>query len=107
LFHSTDRGATPWRKLPGPEQVRAFGLGAPLTTGGPYALYVYGTLDTDTRVALWRSGDGGTTWQLVARMPFGMHAKVTTINGDLDVPGRVYVGFGGSGVVYGEDPALR
>jgi photosystem II stability/assembly factor-like uncharacterized protein len=107
LFRSTDRGASPWQKIPGPAQVRAFALGAPLRTGGPYALYVYGTLDTDARVGLWRSGDGGATWQLAARMPFGMHAKVTTINGDLDLPGRVYVGFGGSGAVYGDDPTLR
>ncbi len=105
LYHSTDRGRT-WTKIDGPGEVRAFGIGAPLHDGGPYALYVYGFVNDDTALGLWRSGDDGATWQRAARLPYGMSAKVTTINGDLDVPGRVYVGFGGSGVVYGDDPTL-
>ena len=105
LYRSRDRGGTPWEKLPGIATVRAFGLGAPLAPGGPNVVYVYGTANGDPKFGIWRSADDGRTWQLIGRVPLDLYAKITTINGDPDHPGRVYVGFGGNGVVYGEDPA--
>lgn len=107
LYRSRDRGATPWQKLSGADDVRVFGFGAPLATPGPNAVYVYGKANGDPVLGLWRSGDDGRTWQLIGHTPLGLYANVTTINGDPDHPGRVYVGFGGNGVVYGEEPAVR
>lgn len=107
LYRSRDRGATAWEKLPTIAHVRAYGFGAPLTNGGPAAIYVYGTTDTDAKLGIWRSGDDGRTWQLIGRVPLDLYAEITTISGDPDHPGRVYVGWGGSGVAYGIDPSLR
>ena len=107
LYRSRDRGVTAWEKLPGVDDVHAFGFGAPLRTGGPVTVFLYGKANGDPQLGIWRSEDDGRTWRLLGRTPLDLYAKITTINGDPDHPGRVYVGFGGTGVAYGEDPALR
>ncbi len=102
LYRSRDRGATPWQKIPGVDAVRSFGFGAPLAAGGPDVVYLYGRANGDAKLGVWRSTDDGRTWQLLGRTPLDLYAKVTTVNGDASIPGRVYVGFGGNGVVYGD-----
>ena len=104
LYRSNDRGATPWQKVPGVDEVRSFGFGAPLVAGGPKAVYVYGRARGDERLGVWRSGDEGRTWLLLSHAPLGLYAGVVAVNGDPNVPGRVYVGFGGNGVVFGDAP---
>ena len=42
----------------------------------------------------------------MADHPGGIAAGVNAVAGDPEVPGRVYVGFGGVGVVRGDDTTL-
>jgi len=106
LYRSGDRGETPWQKVPGVDSVRAFGFGAPLPGSDRPAIYLDGRANGDPQLGLWRSGDDGATWQLIGRYPLGLYKDVNVVNGDMNVPGRVYVGFSGTGFAYGDDTAL-
>ncbi|MGD9703661.1 MAG: WD40/YVTN/BNR-like repeat-containing protein [Acidimicrobiia bacterium] len=105
LVRSTDRGASPWTTVSGVQRVDAFGFGAPMTDGGYPAIFLYGRANDDPQQGLFRSTDEGATWELIARFPDGLYKPVNVVSGDLDLPGRVYVGFGGTGFVYGDDAA--
>jgi hypothetical protein len=107
LYRTTDRGATPWQKIEGIDFVRAFGFGAPLPGHDRPAIYVDGRAQGEEELGLWRSADEGATWELIGRYPLGLYKDVNVVNGDMDLPGRVYVGFSGTGFAYGDDPAVR
>ena len=102
LYRTDDAGRTAWVKLPGVDEVRAMGFGAPLVEGGPVAVYVYGRANASADAGLYRSGDDGATWQLLTEFPAGSYADINAISGDPDVPGRVYIGFGGTGFAQGD-----
>jgi len=102
LYRSDDAGRTAWTKLPGVDEVKAFGFGAPLTAGGPHVVFVYGRASGVAQTGLYHSVDDGATWQLISSFPGGSYADVNALSGDLDIPGRVYVGFGGTGFVQGD-----
>lgn len=102
LYRSPDAGQTPWIRVDGIDEARAFSFGAPIEPGQDPALYVYGRVTGDPLFGLWRSGDLGESWSLVSRYPNDMATQVDVIAGDPTTPGRVYVGFGGNGVVVGE-----
>jgi len=104
LYRTDDAGATEWQRLPGIDVARAFGFGAPLTPGGPVTVFVYGTATGDNTLALLRSSDDGATWERISQYPAGLSAAVTSVTGDPNVPGRVYVGFSGTGYVRGDIP---
>jgi photosystem II stability/assembly factor-like uncharacterized protein len=105
LYTTADRGTT-WRQVAGVEEATAIGFGAPLTNGGPSAVYLVGRVNGSTTAGVWRSGDGGATWEAIDAAPLGLYLDTTTISGDPDVPGRVYVGFSGTGLVVGDDKDL-
>jgi photosystem II stability/assembly factor-like uncharacterized protein len=98
LRRSIDGGKT-WRVLNDVDQVEdiAFGRAAP---GSGYP-----TLFVAARVGgsygIWRSIDNAASWQRVGRFPMGSLDQVTVIEGDPDLFGRVYLGFKGSGWIYG------
>ena len=98
LFHSIDGGDT-WADVAGIEAVGTFGLGAS-TPETPAALYATGRVDGD--VGLWQTTDLGATWRLVAAHPAGLGRSITVVAGDPEVPGRIYVGFAGTGFVVGD-----
>jgi drug/metabolite transporter superfamily protein YnfA len=51
---------------------------------------------------IWRSSDNAATWQQISDYPLGIMDGVQTIAGDPSTFGKVYVGFGGIGFVYGQ-----
>ncbi|MPY88732.1 MAG: hypothetical protein GEU99_12490 [Luteitalea sp.] len=51
---------------------------------------------------IWRSTDEGETWQLLAQHPAGYYTTVQVVTGDMNILGRVYVGFNGHSFVYGD-----
>lgn len=55
---------------------------------------------------IWRSDDADSatpTWTYIGSLaPISWIDSIKTINGDMNIYGRVYVGFGGSGYVYGD-----
>ena len=76
-------------------------VGPPLDGSDEPAVYVVGT-HSDGRTGVLRSSDGAATWSLVATHPADLAAQITVIEADLNVPGRIYVGFAGLGVVVGD-----
>jgi photosystem II stability/assembly factor-like uncharacterized protein len=96
LMRSVDGGAT-WTKVTNVFEVRAFGFGAALTNYP--TIYIVGWVN---RIyGIWRSDDIAQSWVQVADFPLGSLDGITTIDGDKQVYGTVYVGFGGSGYAYG------
>ena len=96
LMRSTNGGKS-WKALPR-AKVLHFGFGAPITAGGPAAIYMWGKVN-DVR-AIWGSDDAGQTWINLGNYPLGSLDSIKVVSGDMARPGRVYVGFGGSGWAY-------
>lgn len=83
--------------------VRSFGFGKPLPGRRYPALYLSGKLDPPAgveREALYRSDDGGTSWIRINDDTHDFPGDV--IVGDSRVPGRVYIGTPGRGIIYGD-----
>lgn len=93
----SDDGGRSWKDVPG---IRAttFGFGAPVVANGPATIYVVGFYKDV--FGIWGSPDEGRTWVSLARRPLGSLDAIKTVSGDMARPGRVYVGFGGSGYAY-------
>lgn len=51
---------------------------------------------------IWRSTDNAKTWLRVGGFPVGSLDQVTVMDADKDVFGRVFIGYRGSGWLYGE-----
>lgn len=51
---------------------------------------------------VWRSVDNAASWQRLGEFPVGTLDQVTAIGADPDVFGRVYLGYKGSGWIWGE-----
>ncbi len=98
MFESTDAGET-WAPVEGTEGIVAMGFGAPLEGDDP-ALYLAGTIDGEA--GIWRSPDLGRSWEFVDETPGGIYQTITAVAGDPGIPGRVYVGFAGVGVMQGD-----
>lgn len=98
IFRSTDAGDT-WTELPGLLDVGRLTVGPALEAGGPPVVFATGRVGDTT--GLWRSADDEKTWQLVTRAPAGRYQEITVLAPDPEVPGRVYVGFLGTGFVSG------
>lgn len=102
IYRSDDAGRTPWIRLPGVDEARAMAFGAPMTAGGPAAVFVYGRANGDAQAGLYRSDDDGNTWQLITSFPAGTYADINAISGDPLIPGRVYIAFSGTGFAQGD-----
>ncbi|MDX3909294.1 MAG: hypothetical protein QHC67_05690 [Sphingobium sp.] len=99
LRRSTDGGAS-WQALRHINRVDdiAFGKAA---SGSRYpAIYISGRVDGE--YGIWRSVDNAAHWQRLVGFPLGRLDQVTVVEADKDVFGRVYVGYKGSGWIYGE-----
>lgn len=93
-------GGSKWEIVPRVSDVDdvAFGKAA---RGASYpTIFLSGRLDG--KYGIWRSIDDAGTWQRLADFPVGTLDQVTAIGADPDVFGRVYLGYKGSGWVWGE-----
>jgi hypothetical protein len=106
LFRTDDGGATPWTRIAAVDEVRSFGFGAPVLGSDRPVIYLHGRVDGDDQLAIWRSVDDGASFERITYSPGGVFATVTVVNGDMRIPGRVYVGFSGVSAVFGDDPDL-
>ncbi len=97
FMRSTDGGDT-WEAVEDVLEVHAFGFGK--GRGAYPAIYVVGWVDG--RYGIWSSQDNAASWNEIGDFPLGILDHVTTIEGDGDIAGRVYVGFGGAGYAYGD-----
>jgi hypothetical protein len=99
LRRSTD-GGTSWSVVAHVDHVDdiAFGKVAP---GKSYpTIFIAGRVFG--AFGIWRSFDNAVTWQQIAEFPTGALDQVSTMAADPNVFGRVYLGYAGSGWIWGE-----
>ncbi len=98
LYLSVDSGKN-FSPLPPVQAAYQVGFGRALPGRTTPAVFLNGRVDGIT--GLFRSDDGGKTWIVInnARHQFGW---LQVITGDPRVPGRVYLGTSGRGIIYGE-----
>lgn len=100
FIRSRDGGRT-WTVLPGLAEIVDFAFGGAAPGAAYPTLYIAGYL-----TGAWgihRSVDAGETWQtLDDGFPTGSLDRISAIEADKTVYGRLYVGFAGSGWVYGQ-----
>jgi|GEM_PF-1257738 len=85
-------------------RVQNFGWGAPYSSSTNPTLFVAGTINGMESV--YRSTDLGVTWTDIL---MGQHislANISSIDGDMNRPGRVFVGTSNRGIFYFEDPIV-
>ena len=98
-YQSTNGGAT-WNAVSNVEGVYAFGFGA-VASGHSYpTIFIAGWVNNV--YGIWRSLDDATTWTQLGPWPNGSLDTVKTITGDPGSYKNVYIGFAGSGYMYGE-----
>lgn len=98
FMHSTDGGQN-WSAIANVLEVWDFGFGKEATPGGYPALFLYGWVSGV--LGMWRSYDEGATWTFLGNWPLGSFDAIKAVSGDMNVVGKVYVGFAGSGYAYG------
>lgn len=103
LFHSTDGGAT-FQQIAGISHAITLAVGAGSGQPGdaPYSVYFYGQFSTDPNWGVFRSTNGGTSWDRVAYYPLGIYITPNSMAASQDTFGKVYIGFGGESFVYGQ-----
>lgn len=106
LYRSTDFGES-WTPT-GQHSAQAiaierYGLGKAAPGRDVAALYALGTVGGLR--AIWRSIDGGATWQRINDEAHQWGLRIRVISGDPRQFGRIYIGTDGRGIVYG-DPRL-
>jgi hypothetical protein len=104
LWYTTDGGQSAWQQIAGVERAQAFGFGKALPGQSYPAIYLYGIIGGQE--GYWRSGDMGVTWDYIAEFPNDNYDENRTLNGDMNIAGRVYIGTGGSSFVYGDDTTI-
>ena len=97
LWHSTD-GAT-YAKLPGIERAITLALGK--GPGAIGAVFFYGKLTDDPEWGVFRSVDGGATWDRISRYPAGQIDIPTSMAASHETFGLVAIGLSGNSFVYG------
>jgi photosystem II stability/assembly factor-like uncharacterized protein len=98
LKRSLDGGAT-WTNIPNVTGVTAFGFGKPFPGSTHPAIYLAGYVNN--KYGIWRSTDDATTWTYLTTYPDDKTATVTSIDGDKNTPGTVYLSLAGAGWTYG------
>ena len=107
LVRSQDSGVS-YAPVAGVNSATAVGFGKPLDGNTYPAVYVAGSVANASGTFTWgiyRSDDAGQTWNRVDD-PNHQFGFINVLTGDPRQYGRVYLGTGGRGIVYG-DPQLQ
>lgn len=99
FMRSTD-GGTRWTPIPNVREVYDFGFGKAATSDGYPTIYIAGWVNREYGV--WESDNQGDSWTQIGKWPTGSLDYVKAVQGDMNIYGRVYVGFSGSGYAYGD-----
>lgn len=98
FMRSTDGGTT-WSAINNVREVKGFGFGKAAQGQDYPAIFIAGYVGTS--FGLWRSDDNCATWTSLGTYPNDNIDQITCVSGDMNVYGRVFVGFRGSGFAYG------
>lgn len=98
LRRSRDAGAT-WSIVPGVDHVDDVVFGKAALGASAPTIFLSGRVHGN--YGIWRSVDDGATWRRIGTFPAGRLDKVTVMGADPDQFGRVYIGYMGSGFLYG------
>jgi hypothetical protein len=104
LRRSRDGGSS-WNIVPGVDHVDDVGFGKPAPDSPYPTIFISGRVLG--QYGIWRSTDDASTWKRVGTFPVGSLDQVTVIAADQDRFGRVYLGYKGSGWIYGEPAPCR
>ncbi|MDJ0391463.1 hypothetical protein QMO56_25495 [Roseomonas sp. E05] len=99
LRRSTDGGAS-WRVLETVDRVDDIGFGRAADGAAYPAIFISGRVGG--RYGIWRSTDNAARWTRIGGFPAGTLDQVSVVAGDPDRFGRVYLGYKGSGWIYGQ-----
>jgi photosystem II stability/assembly factor-like uncharacterized protein len=99
-LYRTTNGGTSFSKITALTTSTAFAFGAPPSGSTTPAVYSYGTVSGAK--GLYRSTNLGTSWDRIDNGTQLFPAGVKALAGDRRVFGRVYVGTGGRGILYGQ-----
>ncbi|MBT0667916.1 hypothetical protein HT136_05995 [Novosphingobium profundi] len=99
LWYSNDLGES-WTRTGQGLRIERYGLGKGADGADVPALYALGT--KQGLRAIWRSLDGGASWQRINDDAHQWGLRIRVISGDPRQFGRVYIGTDGRGIVYGD-----
>lgn len=104
LWYTTDAGTTPWSKIEAVQEADTFGFGKAIGDSDYPTIYMRGKINDEN--GIWRSSDQGTSWDKITDYPANIYNDINVLKGDMNIAGRVYVGFAGTSFVYGDDTTL-
>jgi Big-like domain-containing protein/putative peptidoglycan binding protein len=99
-FIQSTNGGSSWTAISNVKNVTTFGFGAPATYGGYPSIYIVGYVGGV--YGIWRSTNDASTWTQIGTWPLNSIDYISSITGDINTYGRVYVGFTGTGFEYGD-----
>jgi photosystem II stability/assembly factor-like uncharacterized protein len=99
LRRSTDGGGA-WSVVPNVTHVDDIAFGKTGDGAAYPPLFISGRVANE--YGIWRSLDNAEHWRKIAEFPLGTLDQVTVIEAAKDGSGRVYLGYEGSGWIYGE-----
>ena len=99
LYRSTDAGET-FIQISGVEDADAIGFGKAAPGTDNPTVFISGEINGQTGV--FGSTDMGYTWSKVDDLPSKLVTDVTSVAGDMNTFGRVYLGLNTRGFIYGD-----
>ena len=97
-------GGRSWHDVKQTQEIWAIGFGK-AAKGKTYpAIYIAGYANGDREPAIYRSIDDAETWQKLTSYPAGNIDAIRAISGDMNIYGRIYYGYSGSGAGYAVAP---
>lgn len=98
LWYSTNSGDA-FTKVSAVQECWSVGFGKEASGASYPTIYIFGKINNAW--GMYRSTDQAASWSKIVDYPLGIFDQVTAIEGDVDVFGKVYVGFSGNGWAYG------
>lgn len=99
LYYSGNFGQD-FIKIPQVEESQTIGFGKAAPNIQNLTLFVHGKIAN--QLGVFRSTDSGKTWLRIADYPLGYWGSSRVLTGDMKVFGRVFLGTGGNGFIYGQ-----